>query len=491
MDFVEDTKLQKYYEKIKEWSAWYSGSSEHLLNYYLGYGRQNVTKINKYNLMNKGRFWEKDIHDDRSTMLHVPVASDIASVSADLLLSEMPDVKVSEAHEENADRTAIDTQDRLDNILSETDFYSRMLEAAETASALSGVFVKIDWETDFRDYPIITVAQPDNVIPEFKWGFLKKLTFCKVIDHPDSNLYYRYLQVRKKGSIENQLWKGTYTSIGTRIPLNRKEYTADMEDEINHQIPDLLARYIPNKKPNRLWRGSDFGQSDLSGIEGLMDAIDETYTNWLRDLRLARGRIIVPDYMLEVDNNGKFNFNIDQEVFTAINQGPSGEGEMTSVQFDIRSQQHQETAQELLEKCYSQAGYSPASFGMGEGGHSNMTATEVKAKESKSFKTRNKKAMYLQGALEEILEQMLLVDNKYFNQNNIETRPQVSLQDSVQTDPMEMADSINKLHQAQALSIDTKVRKLHPNWNENQIESEVDKIMRENGMAVSEPDDLV
>jgi hypothetical protein len=56
---------------------------------------------------------------------------------------------------------------------------------------------------------------------------------------------------------------------------------------------------------------------------------------------------------------------------------------------------------------------------------------------------------------------------------------------------MQQADAINKLTQAKAMSIDTVVRKLNPQWNEKQVENEVNKIMQENGMIVNEPDDLV
>jgi aconitase A len=86
---------------------------------------------------------------------------------------------------------------------------------------------------------------------------------------------------------------------------------------------------------------------------------------------------------------------------------------------------------------------------------------------------------------------MLQVDNKYFNGNNGDYKVQVNLQDSVQTDPMEKAESINKLSQAMSMSIKEKVDTLHPNWTEEQKENEVEMIKRENGMMVNEPDDLI
>jgi len=463
------------YEKYHEWGAWYSGSPEQLLKYYSQKAKP---------------FWAKEVKEDRQTMLHVPVAGDIAGVSADLLLSESPEIKIPEAHQENAPTDAIETQNRLDEIINNTDLYGRLLEAAETASSMSGVFLKVNWDTNFKDYPIISVAQPDNAIPEFRFGFLQRVTFHKVIDAPNMNNYWRHLEIHEPGLIRNELYRGTRNSLGERLALTAHNKTSEMEPEINTGLDTLACRYIPNKKPNRLWRGSSLGQSDLSGIEGIMDSIDETYTSWVRDLRLARARMIVPEYMLELDD-GKFKFDIDKQIFTALNQGPPGAGEIKEVQFDIRAEKHRDTAHELYEKAVSMAGYSPQSFGLEGESYSSATATEVKAKEGKSFKTRNKKARYIKGALEETLWIALQIDNIHFGNNvNPDYRPQVNLQDSVITDPMEKADSINKLNQAEAMSIDTKVRSLHENWTEEQIQAEVKRIMEEKGIMVEDPIDM-
>lgn len=491
-DWIDD-KYYKYHDKFSKYAAWYSGSSGKLLDYYLGVKTFEKHTVNDYNLEKRGLFWEKDIHNDRATMLHIPVAGDIAAVSADFLFSEMPDVKIPEAHEETAPTDAKNSQDRLNTINDKVDVYSRLLEGAETASAIGGVFVKLDWDADVKEFPVPIMVQPDNAIWEFKWGFLQEVKFFKVVDRPDTNVYYRLVETRQKGVIINELYKGTSTNLGRKVQLNSRESTAGMEEVNKHGLDSLLAWYVPNKRPNRLWRGSPLGGSDLQGIIGIMDAIDETYTNWVRDLRIARGRIIVPKHMLEKDNNtGKLYHDIDKEIFVALNQGPASEDNQSieNIQFDIRAQQHYDTAKELMKQAYSNAGYSPASFGVGES-TSNATATEIKQQQSKSFKTSAKKAKYWTSTLEDMFYWMLQVDNYVFGSNNGDYKVQVNIKDSVQTDPMQKADSINKLVQAKAMSVDTTVRKLHPNWTDKQIKNEVNRIMQENGMMVNEPDDLV
>ncbi|AZO95269.1 phage portal protein [Halocella sp. SP3-1] len=491
----------RIYDKYAEWAAWYSGDPAELLDVYASRiaatkGTYNTIDYNTgYNSIHDsiGQFWAKDIQNQRKTMLHVPVAGDIAGVSADLLLSEPPDIKIPEAHEKTAKEGAKKTQDRLDEIIDEIDLYSRMLEGAETASPLGGFYAKVNWNPKFKPFPVISVAHADNAIPAFKWGFLTEVIFHKIIDIGSYDKVIRHLEIHRPGVIVNQLWKGKTGDLGQQVELSYHPATADTEEQVQTGLKGLACRYIPNKKPNRLWRDSDLGQSDLSGIEGLMDALDEVYTSWLRDVKLAKGRIIVPDYMLELDQEtGKFNFDLDREIYESMNMGPvdpenSNQG-ITLSQFEIRAEEHQKTAYELLTQIYNNAGYSPASFGMNTEGGQIQTATEVKAREGKSFKTRNKKARYLQNGMEDILYILLQIDKIHFNSGIKPYRPQVILQDSIQTDPLEKSDSIEKLDRAAALTTDTKVRMLHPDWTEKQIKAEVTQIMKEQGMDVEPPE---
>ena len=66
--------------KMQEWAAWYSGDTERLANYY--------RYVCGYSNTAKGRFWGKTYDDENRPLLHVPIAGDIAGVSADLLFSE-------------------------------------------------------------------------------------------------------------------------------------------------------------------------------------------------------------------------------------------------------------------------------------------------------------------------------------------------------------------------------------------------------------------
>ena len=64
--------------------------------------------------------------------------------------------------------------------------------------------------------------------------------------------------------------------------------------------------------------------------------------------------------------SGEMAFDIDREVFTLFDLDPLTQKEVgiTVSQFEIRTEQHKQTALELLNRIISSAGYSPQTFGL-------------------------------------------------------------------------------------------------------------------------------
>lgn len=470
----------EYYALFHEWDAWYSGDPIRLADVYAA---------RAYTPTPQGMFWAKvEQTERRRVTLHVPIAGDIATTSADLLFSEHPRFRIPEAHQENAPGDAKACQDRLDQFISEGGIYNRLIEAAETCAAMGGVFIKPNWDQELVPYPVLSVAQADNALPEFRWGILTAVTFWKTL-YDDGGTAWRLLERHEKGRIYNALYKGGPDNLGVRKPLTELEETASYPDEIATGVNDLLVRYVPNMRPNRRFRGSAIGQSDYSGNEGLMDALDEVFTSWMRDIRLGRGRIIVPNAFLE-QQSGEWTFDIDREVFTPVEMDPlSAQGNaITPSQFEIRTTQHRDTALELLDRIISSAGYSPQSFGLKIEGRAE-SGTALNIRERKSFITRAKKQNYWMSALEDVLYMMLQIDRVQLkNTGYTPYRPSAEFGDSVQNDITQLATSVEMIHRAEAASIETKVRILHPDWDEEMVQAEVQRIKEDNQVQSPIPD---
>jgi A118 family predicted phage portal protein len=479
------------YADYAEHSAWYSGDPNQLANFYgsllapPNYIAGDFFSEHYYNsVAPRQKFWQKQIYEERRTILHVPIAGDIASMSANMLFAESPKFKVQNEQ----------TQARLNDIMQKANVNDVLLQAAEIASALGGVYLKINWDTTFVDYPILSIVQPENAIPTFQWGILKEVTFYKTMyeeDHRKGTTVYRLLENHTAGKIEYGLYKGDEEKLGMRIGLQSLPQTAMLQDEIETGVDELLVRYIPNVKPNRKHRGSPFGQSDLSGLEGLMDALDEAYSSWMRDVRLGKGRIMVPESFLQKLPNGEFVMDIDKEVFTAFDIDPLSAQNVgiTNIQFNIRTQEHMDTCLELMNRIISTAGYSPQSFGLSIKG-SVESGLALNIRERRSFITQSKKRAYWKTPIEDLMYMMLLIDQQNFGSRITPEKPTVEFGDSMIPDLGQMATAVETLARAQAISIESKVRLSRPELNDEQVFLEVEKIKQEIGITTLNNNDL-
>jgi hypothetical protein len=473
------------YSKYAEHSAWYSGDVQKLAEVYVGMGSPGAKPQGLVNVV-RSWFWGKQaIAPATRVRIHVPMAADIASTSADLLFSEAPTFAVD-------GNVAI--QKRLDGIVEQEYFTRLLLEAAEVGSALGGVFFRATWDEEVvPDHPILTVVHPDAVVPEFRYGRLFAATLWQVVDEGDG-ITWRKLERHERGYIFHGLYRGTKDKLGEAAPLTDHPSTAGIVDSLTGSnyietgVDALTVAYVPNMLPNRLYRGSELGRSDYAGAEILMDALDETYTSWMRDLRLGRGRIILPAEYLRTMPNSKGQggwFDVEQEAFVGLDGMPPGESPLTLNQFKIRTDEHSETALALLERIVSVAGYSASSFGL-NGDQESQTATEVESRERRSFITRDKKAQYWAPALRDILTATLALDKVIFGGPG--SAPiQVTITDSVREDPSRRATAVELIARAGAASTETLVRMTNPKWSDSQVKAEVLRIQNEKGMLVPDP----
>lgn len=456
-----------FYIKMLEHDAWYSGDPLRLSEYYSAYA--STPSIAGYQ-------WSREIYKERSDSLHLPIAGDLAGTSASLLFGEAPKFIIDDDA----------TQERMQDIIDSNGLEMKLLEAAEICAALSGVFVKLNWDVNFAKLPILSFQQPDRAFPEFKWGFLHRVTFWEVIAE-DEDKVWRLLEIYEIGKIKYELYFGDRAKLGIQVSLEAMQETMDLPEEIVTGIDDILCRYVPNVKPNKQFRHSNLGQSDFQGIEGLMDALDAAYTAWMKDIDLAKAKILIPEDWLQLTDDGTPVFNKDQDVFVKMGVEPSMDGAVKAeaIQFQIRTDEFYKTCAELFLKIVTLAGYSPQTFGINlDNGAESGKALNIR--EKKTGYTKGKKSKYWKVALEEMMKLALQLDNSVFSQSNIDERPTIEFTDSTGFDINILADTIEKIERARSTSVKTRVRMLHPDWDEADVEEEVKIIMEEYEMILGE-----
>ncbi len=489
---------------IEEAAAWYSGDEARLINFYGGPDAVVGNRARGGRLISGwSRFWARRSADSQTgrQRLHVPAAADVAAVSADLLFGDEPRLVVPEAHEGADSRDATAAEERLAEIAEADGWASTLLEGAEVCAALGGVYLRVVWDDRLADHPMLDVVHCDHAVPEFRFGRLVAVTFWRVVRHEETAVW-RHLERHEPGVILHGLYVGDRDHLGAKRPLADHPDTAgllaaDMPDgtvELPDGIDGLVVRYVPNVLPNRKHRGRPVGRSDTSGCEPLMDALDETYSAWMREVRLVKPRIVVPKEFLDRrggPNGGRGQgayFDVDAEIFSPLEMDPANKDRagITVAEFALHTEDYERTTMKLFTQIVQTAGYSPQSFGLpGEG--REQTATEVDAREGRSDRSTGRKRRYFGTAIEDIAEIALIVDREVFGSRVVPVRPRIEWPDATEQDLRETASALNLINLARAASARTRVKILHPDWDDAEVDEEAALILAEEGTAVGDP----
>lgn len=491
------------------WSAWLVGDVARLTELYGGADGTRVARdffSREGGLLPAiGRFFygRPSVSGERRTKLHIPLAADIATASADLLFSEPPQFLISEEEEarKSTDYKPSEAQERVDACLNQGNFHAALLEAGEFASALGGAWLRLAWDEELFDQVIVEPLAADSALGEWRWGRLEAVTFfTDYVMDKNTDEVWRHLERHEKGRVLHGLYMGATKTLGTSQPLGAHPSTEKLAQQVDEEsailtgVDAITAAYVANMRPQRRWRTmetlSELGRSDYDGVEQLMDALDEVYTSWMRDIRLAKARLVVPETFLTDLGKGKgAAWDEDQEIYTALNMTPAvsdqGPKAITSQQFEIRFEAHRATADQLIDHILEAAGYSPATFG--RGGEGDKTATEVVSRERQSARTRDKKTRYWTQALDTLLDTWCELEAAVFGSPTRGKHITVKWPDVSQPDQESLARTMGSLRTADAASTYTLVGMQHPDWAEDAINTEVERILSESGRSVPEP----
>jgi hypothetical protein len=481
--------MERVYHDLARWSAWWSGEPEELSRVYGGYttaqdsweasGRTSglagaLTRFQRW-------FWGSPPKPgEQRAKLHVPLAAEIAQVSADLIFGQPPTVTSPDE----------ETQARLDDLLSDR-AASQLHDAAETCAALGHVYLRVGWDRDVDPTgPLLSVVDADAAFPVYRYGHLMEVTFVR--EWRDGGAVLRHLECHEPGMVWHAAYLGDHDNLGRQVPLSSHPETADVAETEMIADPDREGSGVPTgidmldvvgvaNARSRNWRhlpaARDLGRADISGVESELDALDDVMSSWMRDIRHGRSRIHVPMHMMETQGLGKgASFDLDRELYVGLTSPPDGPLQLEATQFKIRYEEHRETARALIERIISGSGYSLQTFGM-ESERSAQTATESWARQIRSQHSRNGKLRHWNQALEELARILLSVDQAQFGgKANPDADIKIQFADTVSESQIVRAQTALALRTAEAASTRTLVELVHNDWDGEEIDEEVQRI---------------
>ncbi|TQJ60489.1 A118 family predicted phage portal protein [Arthrobacter sp. SLBN-83] len=479
---------------LRTYGAWYSNETATLSSIY-------AQSASRPGLLQRIRTWfvgAKATESPDMANIHISLAQEICRTSANLLFSE-PATAVIDAAEDDAEEKVSKAQERLD-LITGPEFEQTIVSGAEISAALGGVFLRVTWDKATAEHVFISKVDADMAWPTFHWGRLHTVTFWRTVKTEGQQIT-RHLEHHWKdntgvGMVSHGLYEGTPDNLGHRVPFDAHDSTAWLAEPANAELlingdtlstltPGLAVEYAPNITPSALWRndpvGAHLGRSDLEGIEQKLDALDELYSSWLRDIRLGKGRLIVGESMLQDLGAGKgAGFDLDQSIFTPVKAAPSSMGDskmaIEKVQFEIRTDDFLTAIDHFRRIILTAAGYSPATFGMQDSSGAAVTATEVAAKAQTSYTTRKRKILGLKPAMERILTKALAVDAQIFPAGVTPCPVRVDFADGIADDAEAVARQNQLDYSSQSASIEERVKRRNPSWDQPEVDEEVARI---------------
>lgn len=475
------------------WNAWYTGDVDVLEQVYTENNNRVQARPSQYSGGVVGAFarffWGRP-NPQQTSRLHVPAAADVARTMSDLVYAAPPKIVVGENDDKGGHEKV---QARLQRIIGEDDAMMALSESAELASALGGTYLRWWWDVEVDEKVKLGAVAADAAVPTWRYDQLAAVTFwTKVVD--ENGVVLRHLERHEDGVIFHALFEGDSGRLGRRVPLTEHPSTSwaakvvDAEGGIATGIDGLTATYIPNVRPNRKWRSthglSPLGRSDFDGLEPVFDALDETYSAWMRDVDHGKSRLFVPEDMLKSGGRGGgMSFDSEQAIFTALapsmGSAASGSGQVQANQFSIRHAEYSATVAELLNTILRGVGISSSSFADNTltATVGAQTATEVNSRDRLSERTRDRKINYNKAALRPFVRTGIELDAQLFNTGvGLKELPEIRFPIRPQQSPVEMSQTLSALYAVNAISLEQVVRQQHPNWSSDDVNDEIERI---------------
>lgn len=254
-------------------------------------------------------------------------------------------------------------------------------------------------------------------------------------------------------------------------------------------IQRLTVAYQPNVRKNRDFRKAPaplryLGRSDYAGNEGVLSSLDMVWSSYMRDVKAARSRLFVAEDLANITGPGRAaTWDDEQEVFLQLKSLSALDSKnlVDAQQFEIRFAEHEAAILSLTKTLLRSAGLGTRDYDpRGEG--AQLTATGELQRNRREETTRDRQKRYATNAVGYIMSVALEMDAIVYTGRGGAAGVTVDLDFPAeqQEDQEQTARVIAMLETARAISLETKVRRANPEWDDTEVREEVERIRKEN-----------
>lgn len=390
-----------------------------------------------------GRYPQIEYKDSNGTKQkrdynHLPVGRTAAKKIASLVFNEQAEVKLN-------DKTANNfIQDQLQN----DRFLKNFERYLESCLALGGLAMRPYIDNDkvrvaFVQAPVFLPLQ-SNTQDVSSAAIVTKTTKSE----GQKQKYYTLIEFHEwknseEYTITNELYKSDkQDTVGARVPLST--LYEDLEETVNvNGLSRPLFTYLKTPGMNNKDINSPLGLSIFDNAKTTIDFLNETYDQFMWEVKMGQRRVAVPTQMIKTQYNQdgekvvvKREFEAGQNVYEQFDNGDMDKGiGITDLTTSIRSDDYIKAINEGLALFEMQIGVSTGMFSFD--GKSMKTATEIVSENSDTYQMRNSIVSLVEQALKELIISMIELAIAYdLYKGSVPTMDKISvnLDDGVFTD---------------------------------------------------------
>ena len=218
----------------------------------------------------------------------------------------------------------------------------------------------------------------------------------------------------------------------------------DLEETVNvNGLSRPLFTYLKTPGMNNKDINSPLGLSIFDNAKTTIDFLNETYDQFMWEVKMGQRRVAVPTQMIKPEYNRqgekvivKRQFEAGQNVYEQFDNGDMDKGiGITDLTTPIRSDDYIKAINEGLALFEMQIGVSAGMFSFD--GKSMKTATEIVSENSDTYQMRNSIVSLVEQSLKELIISMIELATAYgLYKGNVPTMDKISinLDDGVFTD---------------------------------------------------------
>ena len=369
---------------------------------------------------------------------HLPVGRTAAKKIASLVFNEQAEIKLDD---KDADKFI---QDQLQN----DRFIKNFERYLESCLALGGLAMRPYIDNDkvrvsFVQAPVFLPLQ-SNTQDVSSAAIVTKTTKSE----GQKTKYYTLIEFHEwknseEYTITNELYKSdNQDTVGARVPLST--LYEDLEETVNvNGLSRPLFTYLKTPGMNNKDINSPLGLSIFDNAKTTIDFLNETYDQFMWEVKMGQRRVAVPTQMIKPEYNQqgekvivKRQFEAGQNVYEQFDNGDMDKGiGITDLTTPIRSDDYIKAINEGLALFEMQIGVSAGMFSFD--GKSMKTATEIVSENSDTYQMRNSIVSLVEQALKELIISMIELAIAYgLYKGSVPTMDKISinLDDGVFTD---------------------------------------------------------